>query len=76
MGRHLKVDLWFDQTSTGTLRRKRVSAEREKQFPIGYRKLYQRQGLVALIRYLRQESATAPSLHEAWTRTKTMFNGE
>lgn len=45
MGRHLNVDRWFDRTSTGTLQRKRVSAEREKQFPIGYRKLYQQQGL-------------------------------
>lgn len=72
MSRYLKVDRWFDRTSTGTLRRKRVSAEREKQFCLRYRKVYQLEGASKLTKLVKDERGL--SLAEAWSEVKRMFN--
>ena len=72
MGRHLNVERWFDTTSTGTLKRKRVSAERAAQFPACYREIYRTQGLAKLTKLIRQENDL--SLQAAWQRIKSMFN--
>ncbi len=72
MGKHLHVERWFDHTSTGNLRRKRVGAAREKQFPFELRKMYQQHGASALVRHLREKHNL--SLAEAWARVKSMFN--
>jgi hypothetical protein len=72
MGRHLNVERWFDKTSTGTLRKKRVSAARAEQFPQRYRNIYRTQGLANLVRLIMQENDL--SLADAWQRVKSMFN--
>lgn len=72
MGRHLNVERWFDKTSTGTLRKKRVSTARTEQFPQRYRNIYRTQGLANLVRLIMQENDL--SLADAWQRVKSMFN--
>ena len=73
--RNLKYSLWYDEMpSTGTLRLKRVSAEREKQFPREYRLILARRGPLALVTALRKNNA-ALTLADAWNHVKTMLNG-
>ena len=69
---HLRVERWFDHTPTGNLKRKRVSATREKQFPLELRQLYQTQGAAKLVKHVMiRDKAT---LAQAWATIKTMFN--
>ena len=72
MGRHLQVERWFDKTETGTLRRKRVSAKAETQFPRELRILYQTKGLGALVLHIRESENLW--LVDAWARVRRMFN--
>ena len=72
--RHLRWDLWFDRMETGALRRKRVSAEREKQFSLKYRKIYQERGPTALVIAMKTESDL--TLSDAWDKVKLAFNGK
>lgn len=69
---HLRVERWFDSMSTGNLRRKRVSAAREKQFPLELRQLYQTQGAVKLVKHIMIRDKVP--LAQAWIAVKTMFN--
>ena len=72
MGRHLQVERWFNEAETGTLRRKRVSAKAEVQFPRELRKLYQTKGLLALVLHIRDSENLG--LVDAWARVERMFN--
>lgn len=72
MGRHLQVERWFNETETGTLRRKRVSAKAEAQFPHELRILYQTNGLLALVLHIRE--CENLELVDAWARVERMFN--
>lgn len=74
MGRHLQVERWFDKTKTGTLRRKRVSAKAEAQFPRELRILYQTKGLGALVLHIRENENLW--LADAWARVRRMFNDQ
>ena len=75
MGRHLNTTLWFDTivTAAGTtvLRRKRVSAKREKQFPRRYRDYYQLNGASKLCKKVMEDYHVG--LAEAWAMVKRMF---
>jgi len=71
IGRHLHGDRWFDITSTGTLRRKRVSAKMEQQFPKELRIIYQKHGPKGLDDHLREQGY---GFVEAWEKIKHMFN--
>lgn len=70
--RHINVDRWFDKTSTGTLRAKRVSAAKEAQFPKKYRAIYQKHGVVRLVKQVCDDRNI--SLAPAWDVVKHMFN--
>ena len=72
MSRHLQVERWFNETETGTLRRKRVSAKAEAQFPHQLRILYQTNGLLALVLHIRE--CENLGLVDAWARVERMFN--
>lgn len=73
MGRHLNVDRWFDKMpTTGNLRRKRVSAKMEEQFPLHLRGIYQERGAAALVKFLT--TTRNLSLSQAWAEVKRMFN--
>ena len=72
MGKLLRVERWFDKTKTGTLRRKRVSAKAEAQFPHELRILYQTNGLLALVLHIRE--CENLGLVDAWARVERMFN--
>ena len=72
MDRHLQVERWFDKTETGTLRRKRVSAKAEAQFPHELRILYQTNGLGALVLHIRE--CENLGLVDAWAKVERMFN--
>jgi len=73
-GPFLKYSLWYDTTTTGKYRLKRVSAERDKQFPKEYRRFLADNSaakLVAILRFTHQ-----CSLADAWDMLKKMVNGE
>lgn len=72
--RHLNRSRWFDITATGTIRRKRVSAAMNEQFPLEYRKYYQSTGANAakLTKYVMV--AEALQLSDAWIKVQSMFN--
>lgn len=73
-GPHLKYSLWYDKTVTGKYRLKRVSAERDKQFPREYRRFLADNSpgkLVALLRGIHN-----CSLATAWQMVKDMVNGK
>ena len=72
MSRHLQVERWFNETETGTLRRKRVSAKAEAQFPHYLRILYQTNGLLALVLHIRDSENLG--LVDAWATVQRMFN--
>ena len=73
-GPYLKRSRWFDETDKGTLRMKRVSKEKEEQFPKKYRQLYQ-QHHTKLGKFLKLLMAEWNcTLGDAWERTKKMFN--
>ena len=72
MSRHLQVERWFNEPETGTLRRKRVSAKAEVQFPRELRILYQTKGLLALVLHIRDSENLG--LVDAWARVERMFN--
>lgn len=74
MSRFLRVERWFDKTKTGTLRRKRVSARAEAQFPRELRILYQTKGLGALVLHIRENENLW--LADAWARVQKMFNDQ
>ena len=72
MGKLLRVERWFDKTKTGTLRRKRVSAKAEAQFPRELRIIYQTGGLGALVLHIRVSEGLC--LSDAWAKVQRMFN--
>ena len=72
MGKLLRVERWFDETKTGTLRRKRVSAKAEAQFPRDLRIIYQTEGLNALVLHIRVSERLC--LSDAWAKVQRMFN--
>ena len=75
MGRHLRVERWYDRMpTTGTLRMKRVSKTREEQFPLLYRTEFQQRGAVGLVKKIREDYSV--SLSEAWDIAKRMMNGD
>lgn len=73
MGKHLNTEAWFDKTSTGSLRRKRVSKEREAQFPLRYRIVLQSRGPAALVKMVMKERGS--TLAGTWEDVKCMVNG-
>lgn len=73
MGRHLKLDRWYDKTSTGTLRMKRVSAANETKFPRKWRVILSKEGASKTVKAL-MDSMPSTSLAEAWAKLKSMVN--
>lgn len=75
--RHLSLnsDRWFVRTSTGTLRKKRVSAQKELQFPRWAREIFQQQGTPALVKEIRKRYPLM-SVSTVWEAVETMFNGD
>lgn len=73
-GPYLKRSRWFDEMDNGTLRMKRVSKEKEEQFPKKYRQLYQKHHnqLGRFMKLLMEEWNC--TLGDAWVRVKNMFN--
>ena len=74
MGKLLRVERWFDKTKIGTLRRKRVSAKAEAQFPRNLRIIYQTEGLNALVLHIRVSEGFC--LSDAWAKVQRMFNDQ
>ena len=68
----LQLDHWFTRMPNGRLRMKRVSIEREAQFPRAYRELLRARGWVGLTNQIMVE--TGCTLAQAWARVKTMVN--
>lgn len=78
MGRHLNTERWFatirDGVSRPHMRRKRVSAAMEAQFPAKYREAYIKHGPARVVAMLRDERPEE-GLAGAWERLKRMMNG-
>ena len=72
MGKHLKMENWFDRTSTGTWKRKRVSARAEAFFPQAERRVLQAHGPVRLCAVLVKVNGW--TLAKAWACVKTKVN--
>ena len=68
----LQMDRWYDTTSTGTLRLKRVSAANERKFPRVWREILQHHGAARLVRAIRDNYKL--SLTDTWKFIKAMVN--
>ena len=73
MGRHLNTERWYDiMPATGKLRLKRVSAEKERQFPKHYRILLRDTNASTLTKAIMD--AENLSLGQAWDHVRKMVN--
>lgn len=71
---HLQgINTFFDEMpTTGNLRKKRISAKLESQFPRRFRNEYQTNGAISTVRAIQLEFNC--NLSEAWTKLKGMIN--
>lgn len=68
----LRMDRWYDTTVRDTLRMKRISIEREKQFPRKYRIMLRDYSPSYVVQRLREEHDLG--FKEAWDMLKQMVN--